>query len=102
MEMMMGTIDVNDEHIDPVSAVAEALEAAERRGWMGGIAWALGLLAGTFGEGGTAAMIANEGNYTLDDFKKAGAEKADVDLFRKELRALERQRPPFRLGKVSP
>lgn len=97
----MGTINVNDEHLDPVSAVVEALETAEHRGWMGGIAWALGLLASTFGEGGTAAMIANEGNYTLDDFKKAGAEKADIDLFRKELRALEKQRPPLRLGKVT-
>lgn len=95
-------LDVSDQNLQVVSDMSDALERAEHRGWMGGIAWALGVLASTFDEGGAAAMIANEGNYTLDDFKKAGAEKADVDLFRKDLRVLEKKRPSLRLGKASP
>lgn len=66
--------------------------------WVQGFAAALWVLASQRDEPTVAANIAFSCGLTLQDFRRAKAEKRDVDSFKKELRMLE-TRKRLRVGR---
>lgn len=72
--------------------MGQAKVSEDTRNFLHGVAWALSVLTKGFGEPNQAAMVANEGNYTPEDFRAAGCEACDLEKWIEELEQMQERR----------